>query len=71
LNSGLRACKVGALSLKPQLQPIFSGYFGDGGGLMNCLPGLALNLDLPDLSLPSSEVIGIATSAEPSRTISK
>jgi hypothetical protein len=25
-----------------------------GGGLMNYLPGLALNCDLPDLSLPSN-----------------
>jgi hypothetical protein len=30
----------------------FSGYFGDGG-LLNYLPGLALNCP-PDLSLPNS-----------------
>jgi hypothetical protein len=29
------------------------GYFGDGG-LMNNLPGLALNPDPPNFSLPSS-----------------
>jgi hypothetical protein len=34
--------------------PFYSGYFRDGG-LMNYLPGLALNLDPPDLSLPSSK----------------
>jgi hypothetical protein len=31
-----------------------SYYFGDGGGHMNYLPGLASNFDPPDLSLPSS-----------------
>jgi hypothetical protein len=31
--------------------PFCSGYFGDGG-LMNYLPGLTLNHDFPDLSLP-------------------
>jgi hypothetical protein len=31
-----------------------SGYFGDGGGLMNYLPLLALNPDPLDFSLPSS-----------------
>jgi hypothetical protein len=36
--------------------PFYSGYFGDGGGsgLRNYLPGLALNHDPPNLSLPRS-----------------
>jgi hypothetical protein len=33
--------------------PPCSGYFGNGG-LLNYLPGLALNCDPPDLSLPSN-----------------
>jgi hypothetical protein len=36
--------------------PFFSAYFGDGGrGLRLYLPGLALNCNPPDLSLPSSK----------------
>jgi hypothetical protein len=31
-----------------------SGYFGDGGGLMNYFPRMALNQDPPDISLPSN-----------------
>jgi hypothetical protein len=34
--------------------PFCSGYFGGGGCLLNYLPGLASNLDPPNLNLPSS-----------------
>jgi hypothetical protein len=35
---------------------VCSGYFGDADGLMNYLPGLALNLDPPNFSLLSGSV---------------
>jgi hypothetical protein len=52
-NSALCTWKVGTLPLEPHLQSLLLWLFGDGG-LTNYLPGLALNCDLPDLSLPSS-----------------
>jgi hypothetical protein len=55
-NSGVLTCKSGALPLEPHLQSILRWLFGrwGGGGLWSYLPGLALNLDPPDLSLTSS-----------------
>jgi hypothetical protein len=51
LNSGLLAYK--ACFLNHTSSPFCSGYFGDGD-LINCFPGLTLNQDSPDLSLPNS-----------------
>jgi hypothetical protein len=53
LNSGLCACKSGALPLEPHLQSILLWLFWRWY-FMNYLPLLALNCDPPDLSLPSS-----------------
>jgi hypothetical protein len=59
LNSGLCTCKVEALLLEPHFQVcFFSGYFG-GGGLVNYLPGPALNLYPPNLSLSNSQDYGL------------
>jgi hypothetical protein len=44
---GFHACKAGALPL--ELHQLFWRW-----GLMNCLPGLPLNHESPDLNLPSS-----------------
>jgi hypothetical protein len=52
LNSGLCACKVGTLPLEPQLQSILLCLFWRWG-LSNYLPGVAMNCDSPDLSLPN------------------
>jgi hypothetical protein len=43
-----------SLPLEPHLQAILLWLFWRWGGLRNCLSGLALNLDPPHLSLPSS-----------------
>jgi hypothetical protein len=51
LNLGLCTCKWGAL-LPHNSSPFFSGYFGDEGLMNYCR--LALNYNLPRLSLPSS-----------------
>jgi hypothetical protein len=40
----------GSLPLEPHLQSFLPGCFGDAGGLMNYLSGLALDQDPPDLS---------------------
>jgi hypothetical protein len=54
LNLGLCASKAGALPLEPHLQSIFAlVIFGDGL-FVSYLPGLALNCNSPDLSLPTS-----------------
>jgi hypothetical protein len=53
LNSGLWACKVGALLLEPHLQSILLWLFWKWG-LPNCFPWLASNRNLPSLSLPCS-----------------
>jgi hypothetical protein len=53
LNSGLGACKAGALPLEPQLQSILLWVFWRWG-LMSCLPELASSLSPPDVSLPDS-----------------
>jgi hypothetical protein len=54
LNSGLFTCKAGALLLEPCLQPILLWLFWRWG-LVNYLPSLGLNPDLPDLSLPNRQ----------------
>jgi hypothetical protein len=53
LNSGLHACKVGALLLSHMSSPFCDGCFGDRN-FTNYLPRLALNCNPPNLSLPSS-----------------
>jgi hypothetical protein len=60
LNSGFDIYKAGIYHLKSTSSPFFHfglGYFGDGD-LKNHLPGLALNLDPPDL-ISASQVAGI------------
>jgi hypothetical protein len=51
LNSRLCACKKPQV-LELYLQSIFSDYFGDG--ISKTTPVLAVNLNPPDLCLPSS-----------------
>jgi hypothetical protein len=53
LNLGLILAKQALYPMSHTSSPFYSGYFGDGG-LMNCLPRLVLNLNPPDLGLPSS-----------------
>jgi hypothetical protein len=53
LNSGLHACKTGALLLEPHLQPILLWLFWRCG-LRNYLHRLVSNLNPLDLNLPSS-----------------
>jgi hypothetical protein len=53
LNSGLHACKKGTLSLETHLQPILLWLLWRWGP-EKYLPGLALNHQPPDLSLPSN-----------------
>jgi hypothetical protein len=53
LNLGLYACKTGALLLEPNCQSILFWLFWKWSPV-NYLPGLALNLNPPNLSLPSS-----------------
>jgi hypothetical protein len=53
LNSGLCTCKACTLPLEPHLQSIFLCLFWRWS-LSIYLPGLALNHDPPNLSLPSS-----------------
>jgi hypothetical protein len=53
VNSGLLTCKAGALLLEPHLQFILLWLFWRSV-LANNLPGLTLNLDPLDLSLPNS-----------------
>jgi hypothetical protein len=55
LDSGFCACKANAVPLDPHLQSILLWLYWRWG-LENYLPGLASNLDLPDLSLSSSQV---------------
>jgi hypothetical protein len=52
-NSGLHAYKAGALQIELCLQPMLLCLFWRWG-LMNYFPGLALNYNPPDFSLPSS-----------------
>jgi hypothetical protein len=54
LNSRLHTCKACFLPLEPQLQFVLLWLFCRWG-LLNYLPGLALNSDFPSLSLPSSQ----------------
>jgi hypothetical protein len=54
LNSGLCACKAGALLLEPQPQTILVWLFWRWG-LVIYLPGLASSCNPPSLSLLSSE----------------
>jgi hypothetical protein len=53
LNSGFHNCKAVTLPLEPHLQSILLWLFWRWG-FWNYLPGLALNRNPPDLSLPSS-----------------
>jgi hypothetical protein len=53
LMSGLRACKAGTVPFENISSPSCSGLFWRWG-LVNYLSGLALNLNPPDISLPSN-----------------
>jgi hypothetical protein len=53
LNSGLWACKVGAVPLEPCPWPILLWLFWRWG-FRNYLTELTLNCDLPNLSLSNS-----------------
>jgi hypothetical protein len=56
LNSGFFTCKAGALLLESHIQSILLSLVWRWGSLTNYLPGLALNLSPPNLSLQSREV---------------
>jgi hypothetical protein len=57
LNSGIHACKAGALPLKSHIQFILLRLFWRWGGLSNYLPRLALNREI--LQISASQVPGI------------
>jgi hypothetical protein len=61
VNSGLHTSKEVLHSLSQNSSPFCSGYFGDGG-LTNCLSGLALNFDPPDLFSQVASIIGMSHS---------
>jgi hypothetical protein len=54
LNSGLHAYKQAFYHLATPPAPFFALIIFGDGGLADYLPGLALNYELPNLSLPSS-----------------
>jgi hypothetical protein len=59
LNTELCTCKAGALQFGPHLQSILLWLFWRWG-FTNSLPRLALNHDLPDLSLQVAMITGIS-----------
>jgi hypothetical protein len=54
LNSGLHICKAGTLLLRPPFH--FAPVVLEIGGLMNCLPRVALKHDPPKFRLSSVRI---------------